>query len=96
VTEPFGPADAKRLILAILVGGTVAFSKHAELEMANDNLGPIEKIDVINVLRGGVVEPGELEKGSWRYRVRTQRISVVVVFRTETALVVVTAWRNAA
>jgi len=96
VTEPFGPADAKRLILAILVGGTVAFSKHAELEMADDNLGPIEKIDVINVLRGGVVEPGELEKGSWRYRVRTQRISVVVVFRTETALVVVTAWRNAA
>ena len=96
MTEPFGPADAKRLILAILVGGTVAFSKHAELEMANDNLGPIEKIDVINVLRGGVVEPGELEKGSWRYRVRTQRISVVVVFRTETALVVVTAWRNAA
>ena len=50
-------------------------------------------VDAINVLRGGIVEPGEFENGSWRYRVRTQRMYVVVAFRSETELRVVTAWR---
>jgi hypothetical protein len=50
-------------------------------------------VDATNVLRGGVVEPGEFENGSWRYRIRTQRIYVVVSFRSETELRVVTAWR---
>ncbi len=58
--------------------------------MAKDGLA---EIDVVNVLRGGVVEPGEWENGSWRYRVRTSRIAVVAAFRSETMLVVVTAWR---
>jgi hypothetical protein len=50
-------------------------------------------VDVTNVLRGGVVEPGELENGTWRYRVRTARIAVVTAFRSELELRVVTAWR---
>ena len=50
-------------------------------------------LDVANVLRGGVVDPGEYENGSWRYRVRTARIAVIVAFRSETELRVVTAWR---
>ena len=49
--------------------------------------------DCINVLRGGWVEPAELEAATWRYRVATQRIVVVAAFRSETMLVVVTAWR---
>lgn len=32
--------------------------------------------------------------GTWRYRVHTQRIWVVVAFRSETRLVVVTGWRS--
>ncbi len=71
----------------------MSFSKHALEEMANDDL---TTVDCINVLRGGVVEPPEFERGSWRYRVRTARICVVVVFRSETALAVVTAWRISA
>ena len=50
-------------------------------------------VDVTNVLRGGVVDPAEFENGSWRYRVRTARIAVIVAFRSETELRVVTAWR---
>lgn len=34
-----------------------------------------------------------IENGSWRYRVRTARMAVIVAFRSETALRVVTAWR---
>ena len=52
------------------------------------------ELDVINVLRGGFVEGRDFEFGGWRYRARTPRFTVVVAFRSEIALVVVTAWRN--
>jgi hypothetical protein len=84
------PTRARQRIRNILNSGTVSFSGHALEEMAKDNL---TTVDCTNVLRGGVVEPPEFERGTWRYRVRTNRIYVVVTFRSETQLVVVTAWR---
>ena len=39
------------------------------------------------------VEPSEFERGSWRHRVKTNRICVVVVLLSETEAVVVTTWR---
>jgi len=58
--------------------------------MAKDDLN---MVDCVNVLRGGVVEQPEFEHGTWRYRVRTNRIVVVAAFRSATVLTVVTAWR---
>jgi len=88
--EPLHPTEARRLIRRILVDGSVAYSRHALEEMAKDDL---TAVDVTNVVRGGVVEPAEFENGSWRYRSRTALIAVVVAFRSETELRVVTAWR---
>ena len=88
--EPLDPTRAKQLIQRLIASGEVSFSKHALEEMAKDHL---TTVDCTNVLRGGVVEPPELERGTWRYRVRTNRIYVVVAFRSETRLVVVTSWR---
>lgn len=88
--EPLDPTRAKQLIRRILASGEVSFSKHALTEMEKDAL---TTVDCTNVLGGGVIEPPELEKGTWRYRVRTHRIYVVCAFRSETRLVVVTAWR---
>ena len=51
-------------------------------------------VDCVNVLRAGVVDPPELENGTWRYRVRGGWINVVVAFRSEDTLVVITAWRT--
>jgi len=90
IDEPLAPDQAKRLIQAILKTGTVSFSDHANKEMANDDM---DAVDCTNVLRGGVVEQPEFENGSWRYRVRTNRMVVVVAFRSKEALRVVTAWR---
>lgn len=59
--EPLSPPEARRLIREIIENGSVSFSKHAEEEMAKDNL---TMVDVTNVLRGGVVDPGESENGS--------------------------------
>ena len=89
--EPLANDAAKKLIVSILKTGTVSFSSHALEEMAKDDL---TTVDVTNVLRGGFVEFSELERGSWRYRVRTSRMTVVVAFRSEKMMSVVTAWRK--
>ena len=89
--EPLSPTQARSLIRKILASGEVVVSRHATEEMGKDGL---TFVDCINVLRAGVVEPGEWENGSWRYRVRTSGIWVVVAFRSEHRLVVVTAWRT--
>ena len=89
--EPLGPDAAKRLIRKILQTGRFTYSGHAKEELVADDL---TTVDCENVLRGGVIRPGEYERGGWRYRVETNRISVVVAFRSERELVVVTAWRE--
>jgi hypothetical protein len=89
--EPLDAAKVKKLLLALLEEGTVEFSAHARREMAEDH---VTEGEVMGVLRGGVAEPGEFERGDWRYRIRRSRIYVVVTFRTETWTVVVTAWRT--
>ena len=89
--EPLNPVDAKKAIKAVLTDGTVEFSAHGRKEMANDNMS---ERDVQNVLRGGYCDPAEEASGTWRYRVHTQMFCVVVAFRSEEQLVVVTAWRK--
>ena len=90
VDEPLSQVDAKRRILGALEEGVVSFSKHARDEMAKDGL---TQLDALNVLRGGVVDPAEIESGTWRYRVRTSRMCFVVAFRSEDEVRIVTAWR---
>ena len=87
-TEP--PAEARKLLRAILASGEVVFTSHALEEMEQDG---ISQADAIGVLRSGVVEPAELARGSWRYRVRARRLYVVVAFRSEVTAVLVTAWQ---
>jgi hypothetical protein len=89
--NPYKPARAKQLIRDILANGVVSFSKHAMVELKNDKL---ETTDCVNVLRGGVVEPPELINGTWRYRVVTRLICVVISFPDEDEVRVVTAWRT--
>jgi len=91
MNEPLSNVDAKRLIRDILTNGTFGFTGHAKAELAKDSL---TTVDAVNVLRGGAVEFSELVDGTWRYRVRTNKITVVVAFRSDDHLVVVTAWRN--
>ena len=81
---------ARKLLRDVLAAGFLRFSNHAKTEMAKDRL---TTQDALNVLRAGVVEPSELERGSWRHRVKTNRICVVVTLASETEAIVITAWR---
>jgi len=91
--KPLDANAARKRIARILKSeGRVTYSRHARAEMAKDDLTELE---VTNVLRGGrITEPAEQEKGTWRYRVHTNTLWVVVAFRSETELVVVTVWRK--
>lgn len=88
--EPLEPHAAKQLIRQILQAGCLTYTKHSKDEMLADNL---TTLDCENVLRGGVIRPGEFERGTWRYRVENSRITVVVAFRSENEVIIVTAWR---
>ena len=80
------------LVRQIIVTGIVTYSQpHAEERMRERG---ISTVDCINVLRGGVADEGEYENGSWRYRVRTPKMCVVIRFESESLLEVVTAWRE--
>ena len=91
LNEPLTPPKAKQVILRSLAIGDIRFSKHALEEMEKDG---ITQHEAIGILRSGVVEPAEFEKGSWRHRVRARRSVVVVTFRSEATTVVVTAWKS--
>jgi hypothetical protein len=58
--EPLPPAEARRLLRAILADGEVVFTNHALEEMDQDG---ISQAEAIGALRSGVVEPAELERG---------------------------------
>jgi hypothetical protein len=101
---PLRETDARRLLRRLLEEGVFVVSHHARIEMNKDKL---TDVDVVNVLRGGVVQPAESENGSWRYRVLTQRMAAVAAFEpdvdalpadeddvSEMELIVVTAWRR--
>lgn len=88
--EPLSPPRARALVRSILETGQVTFSSHALQEMAKDHIAQAE---AVAVLRGGVIEPAEFQRGSWRYRIRAADTYVVVTFRSETRILVVTSWR---
>jgi hypothetical protein len=94
VNEPLSPDAATALIRKILKEGSVEWltARHALDELAKDGL---TVVDATNVLRAGYVsQAADLIKDTWRYRCETSRMVVVVAFRSETELAVVTAWRK--
>lgn len=86
--------QARKLLSQILNSEkpAIIFSKHALEELENDDL---TTVDAVNVLKSpdSILEDGEFVSGSWRYRVCTTMIVVVIAFtETGTATIVVTAW----
>lgn len=53
----------------------------------------VSAIEIDHALRAGIVDPGEYANGSWRYRVRSHQICVVIAFDSAVELIVVTTWR---
>ncbi len=91
-TKRLDVREARKRLSRILPLGSVIFSGHARQEMEADDL--IEP-DVVNTLRAGMIfDPPDLERGTWRYRVETGRVCVVVSLVGDSEVVVVTVWRK--
>ena len=88
--------QARKLIAEIVAQHpeNVRFSKHALEEMKKDNLTTGDILNVMKSSSAKIVAEPELENGSYRYRLRTSNIGVVLAFVSKTTCVIVTAWRK--
>jgi hypothetical protein len=87
LNEPLKADDAKKEILRRLKVGTVYTSPHFRRAAAAEGLLPLAAVEF---LFAGFVEMVEFEGGNWCYRVRNGRVVVVVAFRGENQLDLVT------
>lgn len=86
--------EAQQRIRRIVEGrGTLSYTRHAR-ERGEER--GIDLTDCKNVLQGGFVDGSftTFEAGTWRYRVCTPRMAVVVAFSSEDRLVVITMMRR--
>lgn len=75
--EPLSPDRVRVLVRQALDAGGVTYGDHALKGLDDDKM---TTVDAQRTLRGGVAEPGEYVSGEWRYRIRTDRLVVVVRF----------------
>ena len=60
--------------------GKVFFSRHALEELKKDGLTTLDAINVLKSPGARIYTEGELERGSYRYRLETTHIMIVVSF----------------
>ena len=89
--EPLSPPQAKLLIRQILKDGIITYVRPHAVERMKDRR--MSTLDCENILLGGVVQEPELVNGTWRYKVCTPKMCVVIRFEDKNTLQIVTAWR---
>jgi hypothetical protein len=72
----------------------IRFSLHALFEIKKDRLTTVDIFNVIKSPAAKILHEGELENGTYRYRLETKNITTVIAFDSAKSLVVVTAWRK--
>ena len=71
----------------------IYFSNHAMKEMAQDNLTSIDIWNVLKSLDSRIFDEGELKDNSYRYRLETHFLVVVISFDEKgEGLNIVTVW----
>ncbi len=94
VTSRLNPLQARKLLSEILNAGAgnIYISRHGYKQIKSRDL---ELGDIFNVLKVGQIHSSpEFCNGSWRYRVQTRKITVVIAFMGLGLVAMVTAWRN--
>lgn len=84
---PLSTADAKKLLKKIMVSGEVTYSVPHALQRLKER--SISMMDCDNVLRAGKIEAD----GVNRFKISTNKITVVMEFLSEDEVFVVTVWR---
>lgn len=89
-------AEARKLVarIANFHPYGIRFSRHALKAMKEDDLLLSDIVNVIKNPDAKIFNEGELEKSSFRYRLETEDIVVIIAFVSLTSFVVVTVWRK--
>lgn len=95
-TRKLNKNQARKLIAEVVKKhpSHIRFSKHSLEELRKDNLTTSDALNVIKSNDSKILNDADLEKGSYRYRLETLNIMVVISFDSPNSLVVVTAWRK--
>ncbi len=94
VTSRMSRVQARKVIARVFheVPNFLSFSKHGLHQMKERN---IRTGDILNILKAGdIYQDPELENGTYRYRVETHKMIVVIAFRKPNHITVITAWRK--
>lgn len=88
--------EARKLVGKIMSAEqhNVVVSGHARDELLKDNLTTGDAINILTSPDAKIHDEGEMEKGTYRYRLETDKICLVVAFESATKLIVVTGWRK--
>lgn len=71
----------------------VKLSRHAEEELLKDGLATSDVLNVLKSSNSKILDEGESKDGSWRYRLQTTNLLMVIAFwPTGEGLTVVTGW----
>ena len=94
--EPLDLDGAKRLANKIRLYGEVRFRGHARDRMKEHD---VEEIDALHAIRDGACIGSDRRREThydytWRYKIQVRVVGVAVTFRSETALTVVTVWKD--
>lgn len=87
--------QARKLVRQILAhfSDNINFSSHAILEMEKDDLTTIDILNVLKSLDSRILDEGELVNGSYRYRLETSFLMVVIAFHQNgKGIIIVTVW----
>jgi len=87
--------EARKLIRIILAKHpeNLWFSKHALDELCNDGLSTVDSFNLLKSPDSRIYDEGEFCKGTYRYRLETTNIVIVVIFSADGKnITVITAW----
>lgn len=85
---------ARKLSLELCKKSKIVFSGHALKELKNDDLDRMDAINVIMSPSAKISKEPEYANGSWRYRIETKNICVVITFvEKPSGIIVVTVFK---
>lgn len=95
VPSPLSAGAVRQRIRDILANRwTVVWTSHAKKELANDDMTTVDATNVLRCWRHMDPPEPDINTGEWKYRIHTDMMGIVVKFRSETEVVVITAWRK--
>jgi hypothetical protein len=95
VSGPVTAGEVRLRLGAILRNGwEVAWTSHARRELAKDRMTTVDAVNVLRCWRYMDPPEQDIQTREWKYRIHTDMMGIVVKFRSETQLVVITAWRK--